>query len=104
MNRKHPYHNLVIYKEGVEFIKLIYQHTETFPRHEIFGLTSQFRRAAVSSVTNVVEGHAKSSNKEKLRFFEISRASLRECAFYIELAEILRYISTEQAERIEDIR
>ncbi|MFH1253749.1 MAG: four helix bundle protein [Candidatus Uhrbacteria bacterium] len=104
MKRFQPYHSLVVYQEGVIFVKNVYRVTEKFPKYEIFGITSQLRRAAVSGVANIVEGHAKKSWKDRLRFFEIAKASLRECVFYIELVEVLGYLTSSEAETLEDSR
>jgi four helix bundle protein len=60
-------------------VPAIYRFTEGFPRHELFGLTSQLRRAAVSIPANFAEGHKKRSPAEKARFYNIAQGSLEEC-------------------------
>jgi four helix bundle protein len=69
----------------------IYRITSRFPKEEIYGLTSQMRRAAVSVPSNIVEGSARDSQAEYLRFLEIAFGSLRELHYQLELARRLEY-------------
>ena len=78
------------------FIKLIYQETKSFPKNEIYGLTSQLRRAAVSVMLNFLEGYARFKPKVKLNFYEISFGSIKECKYIIYLAKELNYLSEEK--------
>lgn len=80
------------------FTLLVYRLTCEFPKDEIFGLTSQFRRAAVSIEANFAEGYKKISKADKLRFFNISEGSLAECHNYIILAKDLGYVDEQQNE------
>lgn len=57
------YEKLEIWKDGMELVKNIYRITSTFPEHEIYGLTNQIRRAAVSVPANIAEGHGRGSKK-----------------------------------------
>ena len=70
----------------------IYQATKGFPKEETYGLTSQMRRAAVSVPSNIVEGCARASQGEYVRFLEISFASLRELHYQFSLAKRLGYL------------
>ena len=70
--------------------------TKTFPEEERFGLTSQFRRAAISLEANIAEGYKKLSKADKLRFFNISEGSLAECRNYIILSKDLLFITESQ--------
>lgn len=79
-----------------EFVLQVYSITRHFPEEERFGLTSQFRRAAVSIEANIAEGYKKLSKADKLRFFNIAQGSLEECRNYIILAGDLGYISNEE--------
>lgn len=90
------YHELLVWQKAFEFVKLIYRLTKHFPQDELFGMTSQLRRAAVSVVANIVEGRGKGSDKDFARFLYISKGSLNECQCYIELAKDLEFINQEQ--------
>jgi len=58
------YHNLLVWKRSLEFVKLVYKLTKLFPKDEIYGLTSQLRRSAVSVMANIVEGRGKNTDKD----------------------------------------
>jgi len=70
---------------------LIYNLTKQFPKEELYGLTSQMRRAAVSIPSNIVEGCTRETETEYLRFLEIAFGSLRELHYQLSLAERLGY-------------
>ena len=74
----------------------IYRITRQFPKEELFGLTSQMRRAAVSVPSNIVEGCARESQSEYMRFLEISFGSLRELHYQFGLSEKLGYLEKSQ--------
>ncbi len=76
----------------------IYEKTRVFPRDELFGLTSQMRRAAVSVVANIVEGSARDSEAEYLHFLNMAFGSLREVGYYIDLASRLGYLPADVAD------
>jgi len=75
-----------------EAVVMIYKITKEFPRDEIYGLTSQIRRAAVSVPSNIVEGCARESQTEYRRFLEIAFGSLKEAHYQLTLAERLNYL------------
>jgi len=75
-----------------EVAVLTYRITRVFPKDEIYGLTSQMRRAAVSVSSNIVEGCARESQTEYLRFLEIAFGSLRELHYQYDLAQRLGYV------------
>ena len=69
----------------------VYKFSDSFPKQEVFGLTSQLRRAAVSVPANFAEGFKKIGLSDKLRFYNIAQGSLEECRYYLILARDLNY-------------
>ncbi|MDQ3132204.1 MAG: four helix bundle protein [Acidobacteriota bacterium] len=90
------FEDLEIWKKAHAFVLKIYRLTEHFPKHELFGLTSQFRRAAVSIPANIAEGFKKTGKADKLRFYNIVQGSLEECRYYLILAKDLNYGDVQQ--------
>ena len=86
---------LDVYKIALQMVNEIYTITKAFPKEEQFVLVTQLRRAAVSVCSNLAEGAARKSIKEKKRFYEISRSSLVEIDTQIEISLILNYTKTE---------
>jgi four helix bundle protein len=78
-----------------QLVMPIYKATKSFPQEEQFGLTSQIRRAAVSIASNIVEGCARSSHSDYVRFLAMANASAREVSYQLTLAERLGYMSTD---------
>jgi four helix bundle protein len=87
------FENIIAWQKAHGFVLAVYNATKDFPEDEKFGLTSQFRRAAVSIAANIAEGYKKLSKADKLRFFNISQGSLEECRYYIILSKDLGYIN-----------
>lgn len=85
-----------------EVAVLIYGTTKEFPKEEIYGRTSQMRRAAVSVPSNIVEGCARSTEAEYLRFLEIAFGSLRELHYQIGLSGQLGYFSDSEIQAVEE--
>ena len=71
----------------------IYKYTKNFPKNELYGITSQIRRAAVSVPTNIAEGATRNSNKEYLQFLYIAKGSLAETEYLLGLSSSLNYLS-----------
>lgn len=91
---------LITYQKSHELVLKIYDITKDFPREELFGLTSQIRRAAVSIPSNIVEGKARGTNKEYKRFLLIARGSLEEVKYQLLLAKDLKYIKKDIYEEV----
>jgi four helix bundle protein len=94
---------MIIWKKGISLIKMIYKVTDTFPNEEKFGLVSQLRRAAVSIVSNISEGEARKTSKEKRRFYEIACASLVEVDAQIEISLELGFIKKDEVKELSDL-
>lgn len=88
------FQDVEVWQRAHRWVLSIYRLTETFPKQEMFGLTSQLRRAAVSVPANFVEGFKKTGKLDKLRFYNIAQGSLEECRYYLILANDLGYSDT----------
>lgn len=85
------FEDVEIWKKSHGWVLKIYRLSENFPKHELFGLTSQLRRAAVSIPANFAEGFKKTGKPDKLRFYNIAQDSLEECRYYLILIRDLNY-------------
>ena len=83
-----------VWKKAHAWVLNVYRLTESFPKQELFGLTSQLRRAAVSVPANFAEGFKKRGLSDKIRFYNIAQGSLEECRYYFILARDLNYGDT----------
>ena len=91
----HNFRKLDTWLDGVELADTIYTLTASFPKSEVYGLSSQMQRAAVSVPSNIAEGSGKGSDRDFARFVSISLGSLFELETQIEIAYRRGYISTE---------
>jgi four helix bundle protein len=87
---------LVAGQKAMELVTRVYQVTQNFPKNEMYGLTSQIRRAAVSIPSNVAEGYSRNSRNEFHHFVGQSRGSLAEVETQIEIAANLEYLTAEE--------
>ena len=94
----HNFKELKIWNDSRVLVKEIYQATELFPSSEIFGLTSQLRRASVSVPVNIAEGTGRGGDKEFNRYLDISKGSLFEIETLLVLANDLEYLEKEKFE------
>ena len=97
------YENLNIWKDSVDFAKEIYKVTVNFPKTEVFGITSQVRRAVVSVSTNIAEGSGRNSKKDFSRFIDISIGSLNETESLLHISNGLGYLKVEDFKRLNDV-
>ncbi|MBW6431818.1 four helix bundle protein [Patescibacteria group bacterium] len=93
------YQNLMVFKEADKLVLDTYHLTSKYPKSELFSLTSQMRRAAISVPANIAEGYTRRTDKEKLRFLDISLAPLVELEYYFNLSLKLSYITNEEYEK-----
>ena len=89
------------FKLADEVVVLIYRLTAGFPREELYGLTSQMRRAAISVPSNIVEGCARDSQADYLRFLYIAFGSLRELHYQLNLSKRLDFLNNQDSSQIE---
>ncbi len=85
------YEDLIVFQKADELAFQIYAATKTFPKDEIYGLTSQLRRAALSIPTNIVEGHARRTKKEFKQFMNIALGSYAETRYLFDFSRRLGY-------------
>ncbi|MEX0886479.1 MAG: four helix bundle protein [Phycisphaeraceae bacterium] len=87
------FQDLVVWRKAHAMALCIYRFTASFPKHEMYGLTAQLRRAAVSIPANIAEGFRKQSRADKARFLNIAEGSLEEVRYYFILAQDLGYLN-----------
>ncbi len=90
------YRQLIAWQKAVDFTDLIYDLTRTLPKDELFGITSQLRRAAVSVPSNIAEGQARRSRKDFIRFLRTARGSLAEVETQLVISNRRAYVSVEK--------
>ncbi len=88
--------DLEVWQKSVELVTKIYRASQSFPKHELYGLTQQLRKAAVSVPSNLAEGAARASRKEFIYFLRIARGSLSEVETQIEIANRLGYLTNQK--------
>ena len=94
------FEDLVVWQKAHQFVLAAYRLSRTFPRAETYGLTSQFRRAAVSIAANIAEGFKKRGKADKLRFYNIAQGSIEESRYYLILAKDLDYGDVAELHRL----
>lgn len=99
--KTYSFEKLEVYNDARQYVKQVYLLTEVFPNKERFGLVSQIQRAAISVVSNIVEGTSRASNKEKERFIEVAYGSLLESYCQLQIAVDLNYITEKQLDEIQ---
>jgi four helix bundle protein len=92
------FRDLRVWQSGMELVVEVHELTRALPKSEIYGLSSQLQRAAVSVPANIAEGHTRNHLREYLQFLSIARSSLAEVATYLELIERLSYVPPERTQ------
>ena len=98
------FRKLLIWQRAHQLVLLVYKITESFPKSESFGLTSQIRRAAVSVPANIAEGYAAGGEGQFGRYLNIAQGSLAEVEYYLILSHDLSYINDAQYQETESLR
>ena len=98
----HDFRKLDVYKRALLFSKKVREVTGNYPREEMFGLTSQFRRAADSIVLNIAEGAGCTSRREFYKFIGYSARSAYECGACADISAILEYVSKNEYDKLVD--
>ncbi len=96
------YKDLIVWQRSIELVKLVYQLTETFPKTEVFGLTSQIRRAAVSIPANLAEGYTRKHRAEYVQFARIAYASGAELETHLVIAKELKFANLREITTVEE--
>ena len=103
MEKSKRFTDLIVWQKAHQFVLSVYNMTKSFPREELFGLTSQIRRSAVSIVANIVEGSSRQHTAEFIQMLFISKGSLEETKYYLLLGKELNYINEKELENAEGI-
>jgi len=90
------YQDLIVWQKAMDLVVICYRITSAFPKDELFGLTSQLKRAAVSVPANIAEGHGRATRGEYIHFLGIAQGSLRETETHLLIAERLKFTDPEQ--------
>ena len=88
--------DLIVWQKAHGFVIEVYQMLHSFPKHELYALSDQFRRAAVSVPANIAEGFRRRTANDKAHFQNIAQCSLEECRYYLILSRDLGYIESSQ--------
>ena len=95
------FEQLDVYEKSIDFVNKVYLTTQNYPKEEMFGLTGQFRRAAVSISLNIAEGSAR-TKKDFSRFVDMARGSVFECVTVLRISEKLNYIGDVNFKELKD--
>ncbi len=96
------FRDLKVWQRSHDFVLKLYRSTSTFPRDEIYGLTSQIRRAAVSVPSNIAEGCGRDGDPELARFCQIAMGSASETEYQLMLAHDLGYLPTNEYQTLDE--
>ena len=100
MSEINSYRDLLVWQAGVELAAACYQATQTFPRDELYGMTSQIRRASTSIPANIAEGYGRDSTGQFIQFLRVAQGSLKELETHIVVATRVSLLADGEADRI----
>lgn len=101
-NSVKSYQELLVWQKGMLIVKTIYELTSQFPKEEIYGLTAQMRRSAVSIPSNIAEGRSRSTRKDFIQFLKIASGSLAELETQVFIAQEIGFLKNEHIVSILD--
>ncbi len=94
------YRDLMVWQKAMVLVTEVYRQTKVFPKEEVYGLTSQVRRCAISIPSNIAEGYGRNSTSDYIRFLQIASGSLYELQTQLEISMNLEYLSKGVVERL----
>ncbi len=94
------YRDLIVWQKAMDLVEAVYRTTGTFPREEIYGLTSQIRRAAISIPSNIAEGNGRNTTRDYVHFLGMAYGSVKEVETQVLIAERLRYINSSHSDAL----
>lgn len=97
------FQELIVWQKSHRLVLNVYRLTSQFPKHELYGLASQMRRAAVSIPANIAEGFKRRSRPDKARVLNIAQGSLEELRYYFHLSKDLDYLKDAEREALDEI-
>lgn len=92
--------DLIVWQKAIQFVQRLYEVTQTFPKEELYGITSQMRRAAVSIPSNIAEGFGRKHERELIRFLHVSLGSASEMETQLIICHHIHYIADEEFEEL----
>ena len=101
---EYGYKNLLVWQRADELAYQIYLETKSFPKEELYGMTSQLRRAALSIPTNLVEGAGRQGKKELKQFVNIALGSLAETQYLLDFSLRFEYLNKTKYEKLQELR
>ncbi len=102
MEQIKSYNDLIAWQKAIELVRDVYKATQGFPKEEMYGLTSQIRRSAVSIPSNIAEGQARNTKGEFIQFLGIARGSIAELDTQVIISSQLGYLSNETTNDLKD--
>ena len=94
------FYTIAAWQKGDDLVVEIYEVTQKFPRHELYGLVSQLRRAAISVPANIAEGSGRRTIRDYIRFLYQARGSLTEVEYLVHISHRLRYLTDEEFQQL----
>ena len=96
------YREMIVWQKSVDLVTMIYFKTRSFPNEELYGLTNQIRRAAISIPSNIAEGFGRNSKNDFKRFLQIAMGSIFELQTQLEIAKNLQFLSDDNYKKVFD--